>query len=873
MRRAALLFLFLTGCPRSAPLPLEASLLGATATQVLPDGSTRWWYDAPATPSVLVTGTDAVEVRWEHAEATVVSRHASSKGTTVTLARPPDGEHGLVVTQGPRRATFQVRLRPSTSALVERFQDLATREPATVEAALAALPPEEWPWGCLGLARASAAASRVDAYLRCADGAGARGFTSERTSRRIAAVFWARRLGSWAKARALVSALEAELATVEAPRLRSQFHYQQGLLFADVGDVRQAAAVLEVAIAEADAAERPDEAALYRASLAVALSEAGRHERALELASHLDARDTQGLSEDDRLALRSNVTWVRLRALAQGASLDTESLHAQLIELAEAAKGARQEYRPTVLANLAFLEFELGQLEAATHTLSLARAETPASLTPESTFLDWLEGRLALRRRDAKGATAAFEAMLRRAEQATPGLFTDASWRAQLGRAEALLLGSNSKGAAAALQEARRALASQARTFAEPGERVVFFEDRRRAVAEAVERFADARACDEAFRLADDGQAWLARSFESDRRVRLGLVSEEVRTRFEQEEERYAQEREAVLADEPPRLASVAELEAWKAARQTAMARLRARATALSAVLDDATVTRPRGFEPASLEGDEALLEVFQTPSAKRAFFVRRGRVSCLASPDALEGKLLAGVRHLFVVDGGVALWPSDALVRVLETSTLTFLPSAQWLQQPRVARGTGALVVGDARFDLPHARVEAKAVADTLHGELVLGDAATLSAVTSGWSGRAVLHVAGHGRLTQATPWEARLDLAKGQQLDFELLVSKRPTPWLVVLSGCETGASQRAPADAIGLAEGFLAGGTSAVLATTFELADSGASRFVERFYRLGGAVDPPEAYRQAVREAIAAKDEGWRVWKLFGHRPPPH
>jgi CHAT domain-containing protein len=131
------------------------------------------------------------------------------------------------------------------------------------------------------------------------------------------------------------------------------------------------------------------------------------------------------------------------------------------------------------------------------------------------------------------------------------------------------------------------------------------------------------------------------------------------------------------------------------------------------------------------------------------------------------------------------------------------------------------------------------------------------------------VLHFSGHGRLSASAPWEARLELAAGQSLDFELLLARRPAPGLVVLSGCETGRALDAPADGLGLAEGFLAGGADQVLATTVEVRDERARTFVERFYRLGGARDPTTAFRLAALEARAADDSGWEEWKLFGRR----
>ncbi len=877
MNRLVALLVF-AACARPAAPPLEVRVLLASSFESSPEAPERWWFDAPVAP-VLVVSTaspDELELRWQKAPLSAKRRPVDGGRAQVMLEleRPADGEGVLEVSDGVRTRSLRFVFRPSTVVVTERLARLATEHPEQVDAALRALPREDWPAGCMGAARRAEQDAKVDAYLACAEGAGQRGFPSERLARRVAAFFWARRLGHWARARTLMAELEVETTRFGDPRLRSQFGYQQGVFLADTGDPRLAETVLQRAITDAEEALQPHEAALARGYLAVVLSESGKHQAALELVRRLDGPPPAGLSRADQLVVRSNVTWVRLRAFAQDAPVEPTALHAALSALLADTRAAGNDLDASnIAANLAFLELLLGRLDDATRSAALARTLAAGTGTVESLFLDWLDGRLALRRNDGRAALAAFEAMQRHAEHATPGVSTDASWRAHLGRAEAALLSGKKADAATALAAARRALSSQGRHFAEPGERLVFFEDRRRAVADAVERFAAANACELAWQLADDGQAWLARSFESDRRFRLTALSPEARAKFGEEEERYARERERVLSDEAPHLASVEELEAWKVRHQEAMEQLRAKAGQLARLLDDAVGERAhRSFEARDLSSDEAVLEVFQTPVARRAFLVRSSRVSCLTSPEALEGRTLDGVAHLYVVEGGTRLWPSAALVKVLERATVSVLPSATWLHQERAARGAGALVVGDARFDLPHARSEAKAMAQLLEGELLLGDAATLSAVVSKWSGRAVFHFAGHGRLSRETPWEARLELARGQQLDFELLLSKRPTPWLAVLSGCDTGSSQRAPADGIGLAEGFLAGGSSAVLATTVELSDSGAGRFVERFYRHGGAEDPPAAFRLAVLEAVAQGDERWKDWKLFGGRTAP-
>lgn len=842
-------------------------------------GGLRAWYDAPELPSVAIAGGGALEFRWADAgAATVVKQATVDGGVVVTLQRPAEGHELLEVTSGRSVRRVAMAFRASPKALTATITETARANPLQAEALLAALPPSDWPWGCVGLARTVALDERVAAYTRCADGAASRGFVSEAINRRIAALYWATILRRHAEAAALVVSIEGELEAFPDARLSSQFHYQYGVFLAALGDLHRAERVFGLAIDEASRAGRPDEVALARGYLAVVVSEAGRHADATVIARGLESPPAT-LSRSDQLALRSNVTWVALRALASAPTPGLiPPLRQSLEQLAADLEAEGQAVdASSVWSNLAFLEVLDQHPARAREVIGRARRLLRGTSTLQSLFLDWLEGRVALQQGDTNAAVKSFEALAKNAEAAGPQAFTDASWRASLGLAEAHLRAGRMTKATQALGDARRALSSQARVFAELSERVVFLEDRRHALAEAVEAFARAGATGLAFTLADDGQAWLARSLEFDRRVRLAQLGVEARAAFDREEEAYARERERVLSDEAPSLASVEALGAWRAARAKAMSALRARATALAARLDRDAPRQPAvSFEASRLAGDEALLELFRAGRQTRAFLVRRSGPVATAA-DALEllsAERLAGVRHVYVVDGGAGLRPGHELREVLARVSLSFLPSASWLAQPPTVSKGGALVIGDPRLDLPSARAEARAVATLLRASalepvVLEGDAATLEAVARQWHDISVLHFAGHGRLAPDAPWEARLDLARGQSLDLEFLLSRRPRSSLVVLSGCETGASTLAPADAIGLAEGFLASGANQVLATTEKVADDGAATFVERFYRLGGVTKPADAFRAAALEAEAAGDEGWRSWKFFGRR----
>ncbi len=218
------------------------------------------------------------------------------------------------------------------------------------------------------------------------------------------------------------------------------------------------------------------------------------------------------------------------------------------------------------------------------------------------------------------------------------------------------------------------------------------------------------------------------------------------------------------------------------------------------------------------------------------------------------------------VVPAGPLLRVPFAAVRVdgrplVADHTLVHVPgltALSVLRRAPASPGTGAVVLGDARGDLPQAYREATAVAARLGVSAFVGAAANAEKVR-GAADAAVLHVATHAGVGAAGAW---LGLADGP-FDARRILESRIRPRLVVLASCASGAS---PGDEMwgSVASAFLAAGARHVVAALWSVDDTDARRFVEVFYEEGGAQDPVGAVARAQRKLAAAGPT--RVWAPF-------
>lgn len=218
----------------------------------------------------------------------------------------------------------------------------------------------------------------------------------------------------------------------------------------------------------------------------------------------------------------------------------------------------------------------------------------------------------------------------------------------------------------------------------------------------------------------------------------------------------------------------------------------------------------------------------------------------------------------------------------LIQRHTIRYSPSlSAWSAGPPAAVASGShtngtsdltlppknVVLGDPLGNLPGARAEAQAVAVSLGTTAKLGSAATTLELRRA-AGADILHIASHSGIDTAGPW---LQLAGGR-INASSVLEWRVNPGLVVLASC-TSAAQRARGLFGSLAGAFLAAGSRSVVASLWSVDDAAASRFSQRFYKNGGAVQPSTALAKTQRQAIAAGEPVgvWSSFVLYGTPPP--
>jgi hypothetical protein len=215
---------------------------------------------------------------------------------------------------------------------------------------------------------------------------------------------------------------------------------------------------------------------------------------------------------------------------------------------------------------------------------------------------------------------------------------------------------------------------------------------------------------------------------------------------------------------------------------------------------------------------------------------VRRSLDSGLRRLDELLLAPLGIDRSPLVVSASAALvllpWsmlPSRRGLPVVVTPSAT-----AWLRSATGDRSGSPRVVSVAGPGLRRAEDEARRVQGTWpEAELLVGEAASTTAVRDSLADADVVHVAAHGTHQQESPLFSSLRVADGPLFAYELDADDRTAP-CVVLSACEAGLATVRPGDeGLGLTSVLLHLGSRCVLSGVARVRDDVAARVMEQVH----------------------------------------
>jgi hypothetical protein len=208
---------------------------------------------------------------------------------------------------------------------------------------------------------------------------------------------------------------------------------------------------------------------------------------------------------------------------------------------------------------------------------------------------------------------------------------------------------------------------------------------------------------------------------------------------------------------------------------------------------------------------------------------------------DRLDQLLLAplareiGDRPLVIVPTGPlqsVLW--SALPSGVKRAVTVAPSAALWYQAGRTPPRAGH-VVAAAGPDLASAPAEATSVAK-FYGDarVLVGADATVNAVKAALGDSSIAHIAAHGRLRSDNPLFSSLRMSDGPLTVYDLdTVSGAPR--LVVLAACDGGMSHTLVGDEVlGLAAGFLAHGTAALVGPLGYVRDGAMQELMVELHR---------------------------------------
>lgn len=211
----------------------------------------------------------------------------------------------------------------------------------------------------------------------------------------------------------------------------------------------------------------------------------------------------------------------------------------------------------------------------------------------------------------------------------------------------------------------------------------------------------------------------------------------------------------------------------------------------------------------------------------------------------------------------------------LIERHEIAMLPSASMIRHLKPVSApvdsASALIVSVADTDAPELVYEARTIASLLPGSrLVIGEQATVDAVSDSMTDPSLVHLACHGQFHAALPDASGLRLAD-RWMTVKELYQLRLRASLITLSGCETGRSRVGTGDElVGLATALFTAGAQSLLVSLWMTDDRETSVLMTKFYReLRDGSRPLEALRQTQRTALAnnAHPAFWASFVFMG------
>lgn len=584
----------------------------------------------------------------------------------------------------------------------------------------------------------------------------------------------------------------------------------------------------------------------------------------------------------NHLMLLNNLAWA---ALSRGRLDEARTLQSHALERASAVCPGGQ-VEAEVAMDLALVALREGDAAGAHEALERARAALPAPAGRVALDLLWIASEVAAARGRSDEAMQGFERLTGLSRAAgLPGL----GWRAAVGRARVMLTGRAPKPEVALLayREAETLLDEQLRAvpMTEGRERMV--SDREAATREHLSLLYELGRHEEAERLVRADRVRVLAGLTHGARV-AGLSSER-RARFEAAVTAWRAERSRLDGE-------AADDWSLRPSALTVVQRKRAeRVASLRATLDRAYAetgevpNAPAGGPPP----DGHLRMVFHPlpdgwvalARGKEGLRAAKIRLPALDDRAALAAALFSPFREALARARTLDILPYGPLRAVdfhalpIDAAPLVTRWTVRYPLDLAVETAPSiagpAVLVADPRNDLPAARSEAALVAQALASppgslERLEGDAATGEAVRRLLPGARWLHYAGHGHFSGRGGWDSVLPLAGETDLSVPDILTLRPGPAVVVLSGCETARQDLASeVEGVGLAQAFLLAGSREVLAATRVVDDRLAADLMRRVY--SHATGSPGSLAEALRQAqMALLDTSgdWPAFRVFTH-----